>query len=173
MEILRVIRNQTDKSGICFLVIGGHAVNHYGFARQTGDLDLLASKEDREFWNSLLADLKFTNRQNHEVFARFEPREIASWPIDLMFVEKEILKEILARSEDASFGSVSAPVPCIEHMIALKLHALKQRQSFREEKDFIDVQELRKRSNLSQEAFRALCEKYDRIDVYERLDGKK
>ena len=58
-------------------------------------------------------------------------------------------------------------------MIALKLHALKQRQSHREEKDLSDVRELLKLNVVESDEFRQLCEKYDRLDVFTKLANEK
>ena len=46
--------------GLPFLVIGGHAVNFYGFARETADLDFLACSDDRPAWITLFGELGYT-----------------------------------------------------------------------------------------------------------------
>ena len=44
MEILLSLAAAADKRKLKFLVIGGHAVNFYGHARQTADIDLLVRR---------------------------------------------------------------------------------------------------------------------------------
>ena len=43
------------------------------------------------------------------------------------------------------------------------------KQPHREEKDCRDVAKLKELSNMSEDEFRQLCEKYDRLDLYEIL----
>ena len=170
MEILSQILAISEPKGASFLVIGGHAINAHGYPRQTGDLDFLVSKEDREFWLGLMKDLKYKEIQSHEIFARFKPNSSANWPIDFMFVDQDIFQQLYSSSVSFDFGKCSVQIPSIEHLIALKLHALKQRQDHRESRDVLDVKELLKLSSLSSEELRQLCEKYDRIDLYDEFE---
>ncbi|MCO6429223.1 MAG: nucleotidyl transferase AbiEii/AbiGii toxin family protein [Deltaproteobacteria bacterium] len=171
MKILEQLAKRADEHGIKFLVIGGHALNVHGYARQTGDLDLLVSKQNRDFWINLVKEFRYKPIHQHEVFARFAPSTLAEWPIDLMFVEDSIFQQILTDSVQGDFSTVQVPVPSSRHMIALKLHALKQRQPHREEKDILDVRKLLAISAMSDSDFRNLCEKYDRMDVFVSLRG--
>ena len=169
MEILAHIESYTSSKNIHFLVIGGHAINAHGFSRQTADLDLLVSKNDKPFWIKLMSDLNYQQIQSHEVFARFKPNLIEAWPIDLMFVEQDIIEQLLKESITIDFGTCNVQVPSVLHLLALKLHALKQRQEFREDRDLIDVKQLISLGKVDEATFRQLCQKYDRVDVYEQL----
>jgi len=169
MKILEVLSRHAATNNIRFLVIGGHALNVHGYSRQTGDLDLLVSKRDREFWYELVEQLAYKPFQQHAVFARFTPQSITEWPIDLMFVEEAVFDKLFKDSVTGDFASVEARVPSARHMIALKLHALKQRQAHREEKDIGDVRELLKICSMNAEDLLELCEKYDRPELYEQL----
>ena len=115
--------------------------------------------------------LDYQKFQDHEVFARYASKQIASWPIDFMFVADDILQAMQATAVVADFGSCKVKVPSINHMIALKLHALKQGQKHREDKDLIDVKKLVELGEVDLKSFRQLCERYDRIDVYEKFKG--
>ncbi|RMG42638.1 MAG: hypothetical protein D6719_05990 [Candidatus Dadabacteria bacterium] len=169
MKILEQINSHAHTAGVDFLVIGGHALNALGFSRQTGDLDLIVSKSDKEFWIKLVSDLGYKQVQTHEVFARFKPAALVAWPVDLMFVEPNVFAQLLSEAGISDFGCCKVKIPSIRHMLALKLHALKQRQKHREGKDVVDVIELLKLGNIAESTFRQLCEKYDRLDLYERL----
>ena len=72
MEILRLIKEYADKKEKEFLLIGGHAVSAYGFMRQTGDIDLLVPKNDRDYWLELVKSLGYTPFQEHEFFCRLK-----------------------------------------------------------------------------------------------------
>lgn len=169
MEILKNLKLKAESRRVSFIVIGGHAMNALGYSRQTGDLDLLVSNADKDFWISTISKYGYQQVQAHPVFARFKSVDIAAWPIDFMFVSPEVFSKLLDESSVKDFGDTAVLVPCIKHMIALKLHALKQRQAHRETKDLLDIQELLRMESIEPEELRQLCEKYDRMDLYEQL----
>ncbi|MCI5066065.1 nucleotidyltransferase family protein [bacterium] len=172
MKILKRLSTEAEVAGVEFLVIGGHAINAYGYPRQTGDLDILSTADSRKFWTTTLERLGYEIIQDHEVFSRFKPPSLSFWPIDLMYVDAEVFKTMKAAGKDFDFGDIYASCPSIPHLIALKLHAMKQQSEYREAKDFLDISELYKRSDLNDSELLSLCERYGRIDVYERIKRK-
>ena len=170
--LLNDINNSAAKAGKLFLVIGGLAVLARGHSRLTGDVDLLVPKGERQFWIELIMSLGYSVSQNHEVFVRFSFKNDTSWPVDLMFVRDEIFEVMLTESDSAEIGGVAVKVPSVKHLISLKLHALKQRQEHREDRDFADLKYLASLNNVEKHELRQLCEKYGRIDLYERINAK-
>ena len=105
MDILQSILDIAKKNKVQFLVIGGHAINAIGYARQTADLDLLVSKSNREFWCCTLKSFRYEQLQDHEVFARFKSLDLAAWPINLMFVEQNVFEQLLYSATLVNFGN--------------------------------------------------------------------
>lgn len=171
MDVLKTILQRAGESKQLFLVIGGQAINAHGFARQTGDLDILAPQDSWDWWKDILHSLKYQEFQKTEVFARFKPSQIAAWPIDLMLVAPNTFNQMYQEGSEVLFGQAKVKIPSIRHMISLKLHAMKQRLEHRESKDLLDIIELRKISKINDEELLELCTKYDRIDVYEKIVG--
>ncbi|WKZ56986.1 MAG: nucleotidyl transferase AbiEii/AbiGii toxin family protein [Bdellovibrionota bacterium] len=169
MEILRSILLYTRSNAMDCVVIGGHAINAYGLDRHTGDLDLVAPLSQREKWLGFMTDLRYVIGQNSEYFARFRPDSIAAWPIDLMFVDDDTFNKIKASASEFEFGTVKAPVASVVHLIALKLHALKQSQEHRSAKDFSDLLFLVGRSGLGEQELEALCATHGNRALWERL----
>ena len=62
MEVLELISSEAEQKKIDFLVIGGHAVNHYGISRQTGDIDFVARRSQKDSWSELLMSLEKTTK---------------------------------------------------------------------------------------------------------------
>ncbi len=56
-----------------FLVIGGLAVNHYGYSRETGDLDFFISLSDRAEWMKLLQDFGYASHNDGGNFIQYNP----------------------------------------------------------------------------------------------------
>ena len=72
-------------------------------------------------------------------------------------------------SEERDFGGVRARVPCLDHLLALKLHALKQSLPHRTSKDAEDVETLCRRNglNLSDPRYEQLFLKYGSRELYD------
>lgn len=154
-----------------FVVIGGHAMSAHGVSRQTGDIDLLVPRKDREKWIELLSQLRYKTFQDDSRFARFKPSTIAEWPIDLMFVDDTTFDKIYHESFLSEFGYSSAHVASALHMVTLKTHALKYTQEHRSFKDYNDLINLLRKYNklVSFSQLREICLKYGSEELFDRL----
>ncbi len=171
MEVLRSISLYCEAKQIAFLVAGGHAVNAFGISRQTGDLDLIVSREQKSPWLELLEKLKYTCFQNDDRFARFKADTLAAWPIDLMFVDSSTFSKLLNDSILVDYGLVSARTVSAVHLATLKIHALKHYQAHREAKDYGDLLGLLRtgKAQLTNDELRGLCLRYANQALYDRL----
>lgn len=171
MIILEVITQKASKLGLKFLVIGGHAVGAHGYVRHTGDLDLLVQGAKRAQWKELLISCQYIMVHEHPVFMQFKYKEIAGFPVDLMFVEDSTFEGLWKESVEVKIAGISGRVPSVNHLIALKLHALKEGRIHRRDKDKGDIIGLVKAAGIkvSSQEFRQLCEKYGSIELYESI----
>jgi hypothetical protein len=88
-----------------------------------------------------------------------------------MYVDDKTFESIYKDCKDYEFGKTLAKVISANHLMILKLHAMKHYQEHRFVKDYSDLQALIKRSNekIDSEEFRQKCLKYSSTQVYERL----
>jgi hypothetical protein len=165
-EVLKACGQQTK---LPFLVIGGYAVIAHGYQRNTADLDILIRRRDLDTWLDALAKLEYVPIGMHQTFAQFESKT-GNIDLDLMLVSDDTFDKMCAQSKAAQFGDTSASIPSIEHLIALKLHALKQNLSHRRILDFDDVTNLVLKNgiNLEESRWREIFEKHGTLDWYER-----
>jgi len=165
------IHEEATRRKLRFLVIGGLAVNHYGYARETSDLDFFISQRDRADWMKLLQDFGYTIYSDGGNFIQYQPPAQNAWPVDLMLVQEKTFAPILASCRDANLFEVKTRVPSLEHLIALKLHALKHTRTTRFLKDFLDVEYLIRLNQLDikSKKIRELFEKYGTPDLYEKV----
>ncbi|HEY3860759.1 MAG TPA: nucleotidyl transferase AbiEii/AbiGii toxin family protein [Verrucomicrobiae bacterium] len=156
-----------------FLVIGGHAVNLYGFPRETADLDFLVCSSDRPSWITLFVDLSYHIFNETANFVQLASDKRNAWPIDLMFVRPATFKPMLKASRGMEFYGTSSRVPTLEHLIALKLHAIKNTRGHRFLKDFLDVENLIRvnRLDIKSKNTRRLFEKYGTLNLYEKMSA--
>lgn len=154
-----------------FLLIGGHAVNAYGIQRQTGDIDLIVRKAQREEWQALFEKIRYTADQSDDRFIRYRPDTIAAWPIDLMLVDDETFSKLRTDAHSIDLGMVTVNVVSPRHLVTLKLHALKVYQEHRHARDYTDVVQLLRHvcTELRDDDLRSLCVRYANESLYEKL----
>ncbi len=88
-----------------------------------------------------------------------------------MLVQEKTFAPVLAASQTADFFGVKTRVPSLEHLIALKLHALKNTRMTRFLKDFLDVEYLIRinRLDIKSNNVRDLFDKYGTPDLYDKI----
>jgi len=171
MPIFDQLSAAAAQRGLKFLVIGGHAVIAHGYARTTFDLDLLVEREHRTAWEELLVSLGYSVHARHEAFLQFNTPSPQHWPVDLMLASAETFAGMWSDSEETGVESVAVRIPSLRHLLALKLHVLKQELGHRTVKDMNDVVQLIefKRLDVRSGAFRELCLRYGNASLYEQL----
>jgi predicted nucleotidyltransferase len=168
LEILSRARLEPERS---FLVIGGYAVNAHGYSRQTMDLDLLIPKDQQHFWKQLVLESGYVVHGSKESFLQFVPVEQEQLPVDFMLVNEPTFSGMYAEAMTASLGGVEVKIPSLRHLIALKLHVLKQGLPHRELRDLYDVFQLvnLNKIDVRSDDFKKLCERYGNSKLYETI----
>ena len=167
---VREIIHLLFQSKIPFLVIGGFAVNAYRFNRATQDVDCMVASENRTVLAKSLTDRGFVEFQMDAGFSRFRHESIAYPVVDVMRVDESTWSKMWpARMETELFG-IPVQVPALPHLIALKLHAMKQNPE-RLLKDGNDITQLLLLNPglVTADDLKALCERYAPADYFETL----
>ncbi len=126
MGLFQEIHEAAKRQNLDFVVIGGIAVIFHGLMRDTADLDLLIRRRERAAWLDLLrSSLSYTVRNERENFVQLDPPVRGAWPVDLMLVRDETFVEILREATDEEMYGTRLKIPILDHLLALKLHALK------------------------------------------------
>jgi hypothetical protein len=147
LNIADFIQLADEEPSLRFLVIGGHAVAAHGFARTTLDVDFLAMRSERATWVARAAGAGLSHFSRSSSFDQFNQNEGGAG-LDLMYVEDPTFEGMWTLGRDVRFGPRSARIPCIDHLIALKLHNLKQTPPHRGTKDVEDVEMLVRQNGL-------------------------
>ena len=169
--IFHLVSFVCSKRKIPYVLIGGFAVNYYKVTRQTADVDFLITQEDFDKIIGLLKKEGFKQDYAQEVFTRLTSEKPYFMDLDFMFVDKETLDKIIKEGKEASIAGQKLIVPCLNHLIALKLHAIKYNPKIREYKDLADIIELIKANNIDvkDNVFKALCLKYGTEELYRKI----
>jgi len=171
MSLFQQLNEEAQRGQRQFLVIGGLAVNFHGFPRDTADLDLLIRQDAREPWLSFFLKLGYTIYQDKQVFIQLSPPKAGAWPVDLMLVGEPTFRQMMDSSLDVEMYGARVRIPVLEHLLALKLHALKHGHAGRFMKDFLDVENLVRANRLDLNAgpVRRLFLKYGNAELYEKV----
>jgi predicted nucleotidyltransferase len=171
MSLLEQIQREAEREGVRFVVIGGFAVIAHGYERSTADLDLLVRREDQPQWQALLGGLGYQLINDGGNFLQFAQTRAEEWPLDLMLVRQPTFDGILAQAQETSLLGARVRLVSLEHLIALKLHALKQARLRRFLKDFQDVVELIQVQHLDLQSppIRDLFLHYGTDDLYQKF----
>jgi predicted nucleotidyltransferase len=171
MPIFDQLSREAGRRGLRFLVIGAHAVMRHGYLRATEDADILVSKDERSQWEELVRHLGYSVLHDGGTFLQLTPAGGVGWELDLMSVSPDTFARMLREAKPAEIEGASVSVPSLEHLLALKLHALKHGRGLRNLKDMDDVIRLAlaNRVDLHSESFRLLVEKHGDKEIYERI----
>lgn len=171
MSALEQIQRQAGECGLRFVLIGGLAVIEHGYARLTSDIDLLILRDDRQKWRELLTAFGYQLSSEGDAFQQFDAGKEAIWPLDLMLVGADTFAGLFATASQVTVQGARVMLVSLEHLIALKLHVLKQARLHRFLKDFQDVIELVRINHvdLHSDAMRGLFLRYGTEDLYEKL----
>lgn len=159
-----------EKSIPCVL-IGGFAVNHYKVTRQTADVDFLTTRDDYHKISALLRKEGFEEDYAQEVFVRLTTEKPYLMDVDFMFVDKDTLDKIAKKGKQVEIVDQKFIIPCLNHLIALKLHAIKYNPKIREFKDLLDIVDLIKKNrvNVKEKEFKDMCLKYGTPELYNKI----
>lgn len=157
-----------DEKKLPALMIGGHAVTALGHPRATFDLDLLIPRTASDAWKVALHELSYRLFAMSDNFHQYEaPPDFPLPPIDLMLVDDDVFRIL----EQAKMPTQPIAVPSVEAMIALKLHATRQRTRSEAEKDWSDIIALFKAHNLALDDpdFRAMIQRHGETNAIQRI----
>lgn len=166
-----VIHDKAQKLGLTYLVIGGHAVNSYCAPRATLDVDFLIPKKDQAKWRELLLAEGFKLQHDGSTFLQFSPPYGVEWRLDLMLVNCQTFEKLIAGARPMELLGIRTLVPRPEHLIAMKLHALKHGHEERFEKDFGDVVSLTRDAGIDprSDSFRQMFDQFATPELYEHI----
>ena len=171
MNIFELLDRESRTRNLKLLIIGGHAVNAYGYSRFTEDVDFIISKTARGGWLMALEAIGYQVQYDGGSFLLMHSPDASLCRVDVMLVNERSFAGMLAAAQTTELGGKSFSVPSLDHLIALKLHVLKQGLSHRLIKDFTDVTSLAQVNaiDVRSDRFRLLCEKYGSKEIYEKI----
>ncbi|MBI4025401.1 MAG: nucleotidyl transferase AbiEii/AbiGii toxin family protein [Verrucomicrobia bacterium] len=172
-NLFEFIGRDFSAAGIRWLLVGGFAVNFHGVSRYTADLDLLVTDAAYPMIFAILQKIGYREFHRQESFARLRSENLYLMDIDMLFVDDRTFEKMWEVSCAATVKNSSVRVPTIQHLFAMKLHALKYGHAGRQRKDLDDVRDLAAvcQLDLCSDEFRELCRRFADDKVYQLITG--
>ena len=169
--MLEKICESAARHGLPVLLIGGHAVIAHGHPRNTFDIDFVIEVKDQRAWRGLLESLGYTLHAETPTFFQMQSSDERTLPVDVMMVNGPTFSKMLALAKGCRSLPPDARVVSLEHLLALKCHAIKHGHPGRVEKDVADVVGLLKANHLDVTSadWREIFLKYGPPELYEKL----
>jgi len=168
--VFDVVSRRFPEAGIKTIMIGGHAVNHYGVSRATQDIDFMIATTDEGTARRVMQDAGFTNISAHENVLFFN-RPGSPLRIDFLKVDGETMAKLLANSREVDyFEGHRVRVPQLTDLLGMKLFALSNGGAKREAKDFWDIVKLVIENRVTVDTdLQELCRRFGTDEIYARL----
>jgi hypothetical protein len=156
---------------IHFAVIGGVGLGGYGMSRATVDLDFVVDARAQQEVIDFLESLGYRTLHRSTGYSNHEHPSAERGGVDLVYVQEPTSGMIFrgARMLDGP-GGMRIPVPRPEHLIAMKIVAMKNDPS-RAYQDMVDIRFLMGLPGVDREEIRARFEKHGLGERYRELEA--
>jgi Nucleotidyl transferase AbiEii toxin, Type IV TA system len=172
-NVLKNLIGFFSKEEIDFALIGAFALHAYGYVRATGDIDFVVRGKDQERIVRFLESLGYETLHRSKGFSNHLHPLSTLGRIDLIYVEGETAGTIFSETNSTPiFEGLSIPVVRSEHLIALKIFAMKNDpgRSFQE---MADIQQLLKHTEIDIDEVRGYFQKYGQMEKFYELTGRE
>ena len=167
--ILSVVASKLPAAGIDCLLIGGFAVNYYGYSRNTLDVDFMILTDHTDAVRGIMTEAGFVNVSVHDnvvFFSAGHDRPRA----DFLRVNATTMQKLLARAVEVEIHGFTLMVPALTDLLAMKIFALSQNTPQRMGKDLPDIAFLSVINDLDPESvIRPLCDSFGSKETYELI----
>ncbi len=155
------------------IVVGGWAVNLLGFPRSTLDFDFMIFEDEFESVATALRKSNYNLAVKTPLYARFQSETNTEMPyIDCLFANKSTYDKLVSAGKMVNIFGVDFILPDVMHIIAMKLHAIKYGDGYRDGKDLIDTVSLIEIHNIDiskNSLFAELCDRYADAEIFKRI----
>jgi len=167
--ILEIAARQLPAAGVDCLLIGGFAVNYYGYTRNTLDVDFMIIAEQLDDVRRIMKAAGFTNIDIHDNVAFFSAPDEGP-RVDFLRIDASTMKKLLVNAVNADVRGQTLRLPALLDLIAMKIFAFAQSTARRMGKDLPDIAYLTILNNLDLESdIRPLCDRFGTPKVYELI----
>ena len=171
-EVLGLAATTLPAAGVKCLLIGGFAVNHYGYTRNTLDIDFMIASDQADSIRPIMQAAGFTNVSILDNVIFFG-KPGSPLRVDFLRVDAETMQCLEARAITATLHGHPLRLPALADLLAMKIFAIAQAAERRIDKDLPDIAYLCVLNNVDIEReIRPLCQRYASDALYRQIQEK-
>ena len=171
-KTLKLLLDFFTRNGFDYALIGGFALNAYGRARQTDDIDFLLRDQDSGKTIDFLESIGYQTLNRTEAFSNHHHPLSGFSRVDFLYVNGDTADTIFREvREFPVLTDLRVRVVKPEHLIALKLFSMTANPE-RSALDREDLVHLLRQEGLDREEIRKYFLKYSTLDLLKELEGK-
>jgi hypothetical protein len=168
-EVFDIVNKHRTDCGLDVLLIGGFAVNYYGYTRNTLDVDFMIAAPQASSCSRLMKAAGFTNVSDHHNVLFFN-RPGSTLRVDFLKVDEATMSNLSRDAIEVEYMGQRIMLPSLNDLLGMKIFALAQGKMKRVGKDLPDIVMLSVINELDYEAvLLPLCQKYGSVDLYDRI----
>jgi len=168
-EVVRTFAEYFEREEIPFALIGGLALQAWGHSRFTRDLDLLVPAVARSRVLAFTEGLGYETLFASDGFSNHLHSEERLGRVDFMYVDQRTSEQIFSGARPRLLlPDLEVPVPRPEHLIAMKLLAIKNNPA-RVFEEMTDIQHLVQLEGVDRGEVRDYFERFDLLRLYDEL----
>ena len=170
MSIFESVHETLSQQEVSYLLIGGFALGHYGASRRTADVDFLLNVAHADLVEKLFVSVGYEKLHRDQLILQLRNTNVSFMDLDFLFVDGQTIDGILKDAQTTMIKGKLFKVPSLQHLIALKLHAMMS-DPRRKLQDMADIVALL-RANvdfMTEKELTMICEHYGSSGLSEEL----
>jgi hypothetical protein len=172
-EVLRTFSRFFEDEGIRYALIGGLAVHAWGYSRATQDIDFVVDGSNRSRAIAFAESLGYETTYQSPGFSNHYHRTESFGHIDFMYVYDRTAEQVFAEATTRfAIENLAAPVASAEHVIAMKVTAMKD-SPHRVLGDSRDVAFLLALPHIDRKRVRNYFEQAGLLKMYDDLENER
>lgn len=169
-EVVKTFARYFDREEIPFAVIGGLAIQAWGHSRFTRDLDIVVPRSAQERIITFAEEKGYETLYSSDGFSNHLHSEERFGRVDFMFVDTKTADQIFSGARRRLLlPDLEVPVPRPEHLIAMKLLAIRNNPA-RVFQEMTDIQHLVRIDGVDRAEVREYFERFDLLRLYDDLE---
>jgi len=136
-SIFSTVVNVLNENKIDYLLIGGHVVNYYEYARFTSDIDFMMVAHDENTFIQAMKNAGFTSYDNQPLVIFFQKPDVPI-RVDFLKIDSNTFFKLMKSAVTATVLGCQVKIPSLHDLLAMKFHSLAQ-SNLRRLKDLDDI----------------------------------
>ena len=172
-KIFQLLIDYFNREEIDYALIGAFALKAYRYVRATQDVDFLVRRESQPRIVEYLESLGYETIHKSSGYSNHLHPHLKLGRIDIVYVAGDTAEAMFSETRPLLLlGDIQIPVVKPEHLVALKVFAMKNDPS-RRLRELADIQYILSLPGIDLANVKSYFEKYGQMDSYEELIHEK